>query len=162
MKERGIYYPNGEYKSRQEIVDKLARSSEQVIFKTPITKGQGFEFWHNELTRRQEAREQAFPRENHVKIEIPTEKPVRLCFIGDVHAGGGKVDYDRFAKDIAYIRDRPNTYLITLGDLTDSFFFNPAQDEHLASREEQYEYMKAALGEVKEKLLVGFAGNHER
>lgn len=159
----GLYYPDGSFSTRQEVVDKLAKQNEQVIFHTPRqTSEKDFGWWQDTMKARQNQRKEVLGRRNHVKIEIPTEDPTLLVFIGDVHAGSEDVDYERFGREIAYVRDRPNTYALALGDLTDAFFFNPAQHEAVANIVEQQYYMKSALSELKGKLLVAWGGDHDQ
>ena len=52
--------------------------------------------------------------------------------------------------------------MLALGDMVDGFFWgSPAQDSAIGNLEEQHEFMRAAMREVKGKVLVGWSGDHD-
>lgn len=161
MSDAGLIYPDGSFKSREEISASLAEQP-TVEFTTPLHRPpEDFEDYYLDALDRQKARQEILGIPEHVEIDIDTDKPIILGLIGDVHAGGDSVDYELFHDDLCFLRDHPQAYALTVGDLTDSFFFTPAVHEHLLNIEEQYYFMQAALKELEGKLLVGISGNHD-
>lgn len=161
MKELGLFYLDGTFKSAQEIRSKLAQES--IVHRTPLRDGAPYSFddWTSIMLRRQKDRE-AFSPPNHVSIEIPSKEPIQLVFFGDVHGGSQEVDYERFSKDVAFVKETPNTYAIAVGDLIDGYFWGGAtQGEDMANLDEQNLFIQSALKEMKGKLLVGFKGDHD-
>lgn len=160
----GLYYPDGSYKNRDTIIREAMTKGELPVLKTPTLKRLTFtDYWSPRFIKRQEevleAREQLT---NNVEIQFPSE---RICinFIGDLHTGG-ECDYNRVSLELDKIVNTPNSYLMLMGDVIDGFFFNYAQMEQIEQVPEQIQYTKSMLkylGENK-KLLVGWAGDHEK
>ncbi len=158
----GLYYADGSFRSRDEIISDLATRETSVQFLTPIHHPpESFDWWHQRVTDSQEARREAVAIPEHVEIAIDTTRPVILSHIGDVHAGGQDVDYELFRHDVSVIRDHPQAYCIWYGDLVDAMFFNPGQHEHLLNIQEQIYYLQSAAKEMKGKVLAGFGGDHD-
>lgn len=159
-----MYYPDGSYKNRDTIIREAMTKGELPVLKTPTLKRLTFtDYWSPRFIKRQEevleAREQLT---NNVEIQFPSE---RICinFMGDLHTGG-ECDYSRVSQEIQTIVSTPNSYLMLMGDVIDGFFFNYAQMEQIEQVPEQIQYTKSMLkylGENK-KLLVGWAGDHEK
>lgn len=158
----GLILPDGTFKSRDKICAEFATREQSVIHHTPIHQSpDSFDWWHERAMSAQEARQEALGIPEHVEIEIKTQRPVIIGLVGDVHAGGEDVDYELFYKDVQFLKQHPLSYVMLLGDLTDSFFFVPAVHKALLNLEEQYGYMKSAVRELKGKILVSWAGNHD-
>ena len=165
MTEKGIYYPDGSFASRTEIrrkllADYLEGGSKRV---DPVeVKRRDFGKWTEIITRQQSERKELLGIPESVEIEIQTSEPILVGLFGDVHSGGGDVDYDRFARDVDLIKEAKG-YSITLGDLTDSFFFMPEVGEQIVSGDEQVLYMQSALDELAkdDRLLAAWSGDHD-
>lgn len=165
MKEQGLFYPDGSFRTREQvsrkvILDKLQRP--QVIQRTDFPPERDFPRWTEIITRQQEERQELFGIPEHVDIEIQTREPVVFVPIGDIHAGGSEVNYLGFAKDIDIIREM-GFMVATFGDLTDSYFFMPEVSEQLIAGDEQILYMQSALAFMAEDglLLAGWGGDHD-
>jgi hypothetical protein len=161
----GLYYPNGSFRDRDEIRRKLLLQGTELprpryITSPPTTRT--FDEWTKIVLRRQQERKEVLGIPESVEVEIDSEKPICLAMIPDVHAGGEDVNYHRFVRDVDIIRSI-KAFAVTVGDLTDSFFFMPGVDEQLTSSEEEVLYVKSALGLLAEggRLLAGWGGDHD-
>ncbi|MCG3203935.1 MAG: hypothetical protein KCHDKBKB_00612 [Elusimicrobia bacterium] len=160
----GLYYPDGEYKSREDITMKnLPHDTVEHI--TPIASDdRSFRELGDLFVRRQAEREQARGIPEHVEFKVHTKYPILLVPFGDVHAGGEDVDYKRFMEEIEFVAGTPGAYAMALGDLTDSFFWGKdGQDGQLGAYVEQNKFARAALrmlGE-QEKLIACWKGDHD-
>lgn len=162
MKERGLYYPDNSFKTRQEIRRDLALKGEIPIFETPLPVERNLEYWSSRFSRRQKEWLETSPiKENHVTISFKDD--ILLNLIGDIHLGNPWTDHERLNQEIEVIRNTPNSFLLFGGDLVDGFFFNPAQYEQVEQADEQYSYVRTlvkTLGKER-KLLVAFSGDHD-
>lgn len=163
MKEYGFFRADGSFYS----VDKRSNPDyplERVEFRTPIPEqNKPFREWAEIFSRRQVERS-AYNAPEHVEISIDAKRPILLIPFGDVHAGGADVDYDRFYKEVDASAKTSGTYVLTLGDITDSFFWGrETQDGAIASYKEQNEFMRSALKMFSDnkKLLAGWRGDHD-
>jgi len=159
--EQGLFYPDGSFKSRSEMFG----DQDVVHFLTPSTRNaRSFGKWTDIFTRRQEERKEAFGIPEHVEIAIDTDEPILLVPFGDVHAGALETDYKRWAREVALVAETPGAYALSLGDMTDSFFWGgAAQDSDIGSYGEQNEYLRTGLmllGE-RSKLLAAWLGDHD-
>lgn len=161
MKEQGLFYADGSFKSRDELI----LETDTVNFITPNGRGsRSFAKWTEIFSRRQGERHEAFGIPEHVEIQIDTEKPILLVPFGDVHAGALDTNYKRFSKEVALVAETPGAYALSMGDMTDSFFWGgAAQDSDIGSYAEQNEYLRTALLYLGEnhKLLAAWLGDHD-
>ena len=175
MKENGLFYPDGSFKSTHQLRTKRdiipptpnipaqpeRGSMDQPQFLTPVAKSQDFDYWTDRLnTRQSEYLKTSEIQTNHVEIRLPRTSTIAL--IGDTHAGSPYVNYERIHQEINAVVAKPDTYAILLGDIIDGFFFNPAQFEQIEQVPEQLQYNEALLRHLarNKKLLVGFGGDH--
>lgn len=122
MKEYGLFHADGSFHP-QEKRTYPDYSLERVDFLTPIPEqDKPFSEWA-EIFERRQAERSAYNAPEHVEIAINTEKPILVIPFGDVHAGGADVDYNRFYREVDASANTRGTYVLTLGDITDSFFF---------------------------------------
>ena len=82
--------------------------------------------------RRDEYQEKRFYQEQ-ATIRIPTEWPITVFTIGDVHYGSVYTDTDRFMRDIGMIRETPNTYIVLMSNLIDNASPSQYPDSMLAN-----------------------------
>lgn len=120
-----------------------------------------FDEWTEELCRRRDLRESFEGLPEEIGLEIETNEPIIIGCIGDVHAGGKELDYELLRRDVRFIAAHKNAYAILGGDLIDGFFFNPAQDQQIASWNEQRLFSKAIIDELQGKILFMIEGDHD-
>jgi len=164
MREIGLYYPDGTFRSRDEIVSNVP-TGDNLIFVTPLaTDSRSFGDWATIFQRRQNERKAARGIPEHIEIAIQTQYPILYVPLGDVHAGGEDVAYDLFANDLRKIAETPGVFTTTLGDITDSYFWGKdAQDEQIGAYVEQNHFLQAGLRTLADnkKLLAGWGGDHD-
>lgn len=165
MKEKGLIYPGGQEASwdevkRNAVLREAAKGQSFVKLKDiPV---RDLDTWHEIMARRSREREEVLGVPESVETQIYSKDPILLALIGDIHAGAEEVDYDRFAKDIDLIKS-VNGFSVTVGDLTDSFFFNSGQFGAIANNAEQQLYMQAVMDELAKngRLLASWKGDHD-
>jgi hypothetical protein len=118
--------------------------------------------WFGEARRRQETRERVVPEYQYAKYEMESETPVIIGVTGDWHLGGS-VNLDMLYRDIDLMATHPLVRgVFYMGDLTDSGFFNPLQDDNYLSFEEQRDWMMGILRHVGwDRALAFWKGNHD-
>ena len=162
MKEQGLYYPDGSFRTDKDIKKKIARE-DLPLFETPLAERKSFtDYWSPRFIQRQEEYQSAQEQTtNHVTISFPDS--ILLNFIGDTHVGGD-CDYRRLEQEVRSIIETPNSYVMVLGDLIDGFFFNEAQMAEIEQAPEQIKYVRSLLSYLGEnhKLLIGWKGDHDR
>jgi hypothetical protein len=99
-------------------------------------------------------------------VTIEDDKPIGVCFLGDIHAGSAGVDYARLREDLETIRDTDGLYVCGLGDYLDNFKPQAKSGTGLyhslfASPEEQLAYVATRLRIAKGKWLCLCQGNHD-
>jgi len=162
-REEGLYYPDGTYKSRNEII-KSNREEEaqkiQIEFAKPHNKSVAE--WFDEIERRSTFRDDIEDSYDYGKIEIETDRPAAIGLTGDWHLGQ-KIDRDLLQRDVEIMTEHPLVSgVFFLGDLLDSANFNPAQDENLLNFEEQRRSLISILDQIGEKRIFAFwKGNHD-
>lgn len=159
----GIYLPDGTFRSSEEIRRDAVLKGEypDPEFITNIPQPKDFTYWSDRMKRRQAEMLETDRRINHAEIAFP--QTILLNFIGDTHIGARETDYARLEKEIELIANTPNSYVVFIGDITDTFFFNPAQMTELEQIPEQVQYFNSLMDYLKEKkkLLAMVTGNHE-
>lgn len=165
MKE-GLIYPgeksprSWDEVNRSAIMRNLAKGESVVsVDEIPV---RDLSTWHEIMKRRANERQEVLGVPESVEVKIDSKNPILLALIGDVHAGAQGVDYDRFARDIDLIKS-VSGFSMTVGDLTDSFFFNSGQYEAIANNAEQQLYMQAVMDELSQdnRLLAAWKGDHD-
>lgn len=166
MTERGLYLPDGSYKSRDEIMRQSAQENDEIEFITPIHEdNRSFRELANIMLRRQAERREANTLPEHIEINIKTDKPILLVPFGDIHAGAQEVDYKRFAQEAEWVSGTPGCYVMLFGDITDSYFWGgDAQDDNIGSFGEQNKFMKACMDMFSKtkRLLCAWGGDHDK
>ena len=101
------------------------------------------------------------------EINIDSDKPIGIVFLGDLHIGSASTDYPRLAWLLSKLRD-PNLplYTCSIGDVLDSMVWANVRFEQQKSGVDMEEEIAAAawwLDEVSKagKLLGLCAGNHD-
>lgn len=163
MKEQGLYYQDGSFRSDRQIKRKLALSGELPILETPLPKTRDWRYWSQRFKIRQEQYKEACQEIEKHHVEISFSGNTLINFMGDQHAGGAETRHDRIEQEVETIVNTPNSFLIAVGDSVDGFFFNPAQSLELEQVPEQWEYVNSMFRYLAEnkKLLIGFGGDHD-
>lgn len=157
MKE-GVYLPDGTFISKEEIMRKNAKPVE--ISPIPNASPRSLAEWTELLTLYQTKRRELLALPQRISV-THKQGPVFYALIGDIHAGGDEVDYQRVNAEVDAIKHEPQAYVIAVGDLIDNFFFEPATQGDIVNRNEQGKYADALLSELQGHLIAGVAGNHE-
>lgn len=165
MKEGGLFYPDGSFLNqaqvrRKRLAEELTGTT--INQNTPFPDYRDFDAWTNIVVRQQSERRELFGIPEHIEVEIMATKPFLLGLFADSHFGGSEVDYERFAKDVNLTHEAKG-YAITVGDLTDSFFFMPEVGEQIISGDEQVVFSQSAMDRLAEdgRLIAGFGGDHD-
>ena len=90
--------------------------------------------------------------------------PICLVFLGDVHAGGAGVNYERLMAEVEVISQTPGMYAVIVGDLVDQFVLGTLRNKQFNSRisiEEEWIIVHHVLELLAPKILVSVAGNHD-
>lgn len=162
----GLFYPDGSFASdgdvRRKLLAQELSGGSRVVRRSDFPSPRNFKEWTSVILRQQKDRKELLGIPEHVSVDIQTTKPILVGLVGDVHAGGAEVDYQRFANDVNDIKS-VGGYTITVGDLTDSFFFMPEVGEQIISGDEQVLYMQSALEHLadRNKLLAAWGGDHD-
>ncbi|HCC68108.1 TPA: hypothetical protein DEP90_02805 [Patescibacteria group bacterium] len=162
-KGKGLYTSPDEssFKSDKQIKYENLDSPILIREKTKGRKPTFYE-WIDEFTRRRDLKTEVEGVSDEIEITFETNEPVIWGLVGDIHGGGYEVDYELLAHDIAFIASRKNAYLLGGGDWTDSFFFNPAQNEMIASYNQQRKFVMSMVKELGEgKILALLKGDHD-
>lgn len=159
IEQDGLYYPDGTYKSRDQIIiDSF--NSPKIEYNRPFNFKS--DEWFKEAQRRQEAREKTEDTYNFARIEIERDRPAFVGITGDWHLGQ-KINHSMLKRDTDIIAEHPLVVgAFLMGDLTDSANFNPAQDEDILSFQEQQDMMISILDKIgKDRILAMWKGNHD-
>lgn len=162
MKE-GIYTSPSEdsFKSDKQIKYENLEDPTLIREKTGNRQPSFYE-WTEEFVRRRDLKDEVEAVPGEIDIRIDTNEPIVIGLIGDSHVGGYEVDYELLAHDIAFISQSKNGFVIFGGDVIEGFFFNPAQDEQIASYNQQRMFFNSMIKEVGlEKILYFEAGDHD-
>ena len=162
MEHEGLYTSSseGSFKSTEDIRYELAQKTQIEIAESSMPTNLNFEDFHKEAVRREDFRQKVEGESRVVEITIPTDRPIAIGFLSDLHIGNGGVDYDLLKQTADIIRDHPLAYCITGGDICDSLFFD--YGEEVFNLQEQYVYMYKLLHHIgSENILAGILGNHE-
>jgi predicted phosphodiesterase len=156
-KEMGLFYPDGKFKSDDEI-------RKEFVSKTIFDSS-------TELLRRARALEGVMEvgckeATFHPKLQYP-DKPIVIWHATDIHYGSIGTDYDLLLKHLNILESTPNTYVIMNGDEVDNFnvmlskastgvFKNPLSPQR---QSEAFIEKLKQLGQ-REKIAVMSFGNH--
>jgi len=162
-KELGLYYPDGTFRSRDEII-KNSSQKPQVI--KPQSEGEiSFDGELNRIKELRKQREALNIWKEEATIQVDTgDLPYFFVMpLSDIHIGSEFVDYDELDRHLAALRDYP-IYTILVGDLGD--FFNPQKYprgmmEDVVTPDTQLLVLRKFFEEYKDKILCGVTGNHD-
>lgn len=161
--EQGLYYPDGSYKSREEIIEKTREENiQRVNIEFAKPKNKSVAEWFEEIERRNAFRDDIEDVCDYGKIEIATDRPAVIGLPSDWHLGA-RIDKQMLQRDIEIMATHPLVSgCFFLGDLLDSANFNPAEDEAYLNFEEQRRAMMSILDYIGEDRILAFwKGNHD-
>ena len=148
---------------------KTAKWREEVVIRKPKTRGvkadaildddeiyaRAVKEWNKTAAHLTKATDQIIPFKRG---------PVALAFVADLHLGSSGVDYERCFHEAEMIRDTPNMWLVTVGDLLDNFLFAKMMNARFKARlsiDDEWALVRKYLTIVAPKLLVSVSGNHD-
>jgi len=161
-KERGLFYPDGSYKSDDEIRrDTIRPQVNKPQPNQPTTFNQELE----RMKEIQRQREALRLWKDSVTITIDTGRLPYffLMPLSDLHMGSEQVDYHQLERYLKAI-DRYPIYTVLLGDLGD--FFGPfkyptGMAEDVVSADAQLMTLRKFFLQYKDKILCAVTGNHD-
>jgi len=161
-KERGLFYPDGSFKSQTEIRRGLS-STPQIVKPEPL-QPTTFDEELQRIKELQRQRESLNIWKEEVTIQVDTGNlPYFFVMpLSDIHIGSEFVDYDELDRHLAALKDYP-IYTILVGDLGD--FFNPQKHprgmmEDVVTPDTQLLVLRKFFEEYKDKILCAVTGNH--
>lgn len=162
-RERGLYYPDGSFKSESSIRREMAIKGEvpDLRFVTPVKVPRDVNYYLDQATEVAENKREVSPRaENYIELELPRTAIVSV--MGDLHFGHPETDNQRIKRELEVIRNTPDSYVILNGDLLDGIFWGGASGgEQTADLTEQRLFLASLFGALKGKVLVGTSGEHD-
>lgn len=123
---------------------------------------QNFHYWAERTKVVNKAYMETEESNNYCEIRLPETS--LITFSADHHIGSPYTDVARIQEEAETIANTPNSYVIEVGDLINSFFFNPAQYSDPTQTPEQIEFARSMLQYFadKKKLLGVWTGNHDQ
>lgn len=103
-------------------------------------------------------------------IDLTTDEKARIVPVGDIHVGApkGQCDFEKVKRELEYIEDTPDTYLLGMGDMMDCAQKMPwSRGPNIFSSSlqpmEQFNLMEQVLKPLakKRKIIGLLTGNHE-
>lgn len=161
-KEGLIIDGQGKFKSQQQIrVEHIEDYPSSLKHLSPLPVKRTFGDNVAELLSRQKTSQEFDTRSpNFVKVRLPHNSMV--SFIGDAHIGAADTDYNRLLKEVEAIANTPNGYVVTVGDLTDGFFWGgQTQSEEIMSLDEQHQVVRSLYDKLKGRVIAGVSGEHD-
>lgn len=122
--------------------------------------------WFKNLKQRQDLHQRTSSSQDEATIEIKTDKKIAVLFSADWHTGSVAVDYDELEQNLGIILNTDRVYMITVGDLIDSFrnfrSLQPVLSQIISPREQTI-VLESILGEFieKAKWLAATWGTHD-
>lgn len=156
----GIYLPDGSFRSREKIISDSYERGE-VVQRTPLAEPFDYDRYHEMAVRRRDEKLEREGYPSEIDLEIPTDTPIVVGFLGDTHLGGRYLDYEMLKRHIDILGEHPLFYTALMGDLREGFFFNPAQNEQVLDFDEQFGMTMAMIERIKRGLLFSLKGQHD-
>ena len=100
-----------------------------------------------------------------IRIDLPASiEEMRIEIFSDLHIGSNKCDIDLIKNRIERVKNEPNTYCIILGDLINNSTKTSVGDVYSEPLSPMAQIMTAIelFRPIKDKILGGTPGNHER
>lgn len=163
MKELGLYYPDGQFRSDKEVKRKLALEGRLPEMKhvTPIKLPLDVNHYLDRATERSEQMQELSPRsENLVKITLPRTSIISV--LADLHHGHMQTHHQRIKQELEVIRNTPDSYVILGADLVEGIHWGGASGgEQSANLDEQHAFLRSLFKALQGKIIVGVSGEHD-
>ena len=93
----------------------------------------------------------------------PKEGLIKLYPLGDVHYGASNCDRDKFIRQVEYMVDTPNAYMLGMGDLMENAtrYSVGAGVYQQIPPEEQFDELMDILRPMRKRIIGMITGNHE-
>ena len=104
---------------------------------------------------------------SEVEIAIPTNQPIAVTFIADLHIGDRGTDNEALYADMKFLKDTPRLYAIFGGDIINNAIFGLKQSSmDMVLRQTltislQWRAYEGLVNELKDKILCMSTGTHE-
>jgi hypothetical protein len=159
MKERGLYLPDGTFRSEYSI--RTGNSPGFVMTADRLQEERSFNEWMEHMEYIRKMRRMVEPLTRNIEVRFNQEIPQMIALIGDTHIGG-ETDYVSLREDVSAIKQTDGATAIILGDLVDGLFFSSGstQDRQESLNEEAWA-AKAMLDELNGKLIAAWGGDHD-
>jgi len=160
-KEKGLFSPDGKWRSDREIKRKLALDGQlpPIIEGTPERKT--FKDYVNiAIQRSKDAMEFSPHAEGKVKVTVPDD--AKLNFIADVHAFHPETHHERLFQEIETIMETPKSYIVFGGDLVEGVHWGGAGGgEQVGSLDEQRGFLRELFKRTKGRVIAAVSGEHD-
>lgn len=105
--------------------------------------------------------------QDEAEVEILTDKPISLTFMGDCHVGHVNTDYELLEEHLGLIEQAEGAYLMTTGDLMENPVLHAIQkhgsmhQESMVSPKFQKQLVEHLFARVSDRVLAMLQGHHE-
>ena len=160
---KGIYTGPSEdnFKSETDILYEGIDKQEPIVLSGKNESDMTFNDWMGELAHRRDVRMDVEGIPSEGEIEIKSNTPIVVALMGDQHISGFYGDYELLRDHANFIRSCPKAYVVVGGDVIDGAAFNPAQDDKIASFNEETAVARKMLDWLSESMLCACAGDHD-
>lgn len=163
MTEKGLYYPDGTFKSDEDIKRDMALRGEMpaLRFVTPVRLPKDIDTYLAEARQRQQyTRESAPHTEGIVEVALPRTSIV--SFWGDLHMFAPQTDHERIQQELDVLRNSPDSYVVLGGDIVHGIFWGgEGMGEQGEDLTQQYRVMRALFESLEGRVLAGVSGQHD-
>lgn len=99
-----------------------------------------------------------------IVFDAPAKNDVVIHPIADLHYGAAEFNEARWARFVESVADKPNHYFVIVGDLINNATRCSVSDiyRETCSPSTQKRWIAEQLKPIKDKILCGVGGNHER
>jgi len=154
MKEKGLYYPHGEFKTDKQIKRELALKGELPIFESNVKYPRDVYYYLDRAKMIGDLMKESSPRADK-EIKIHFSKTSILNISGDWHYGHPNTDTDRIKQELEVIENTPDSYLVLTGDLLHGIHWGGAGGaEQSATLDEQRLFLASLFTKLVE-MTVG-------
>lgn len=160
-RKKGLFYPDGDFKSDREIKRKLAIEGQLPPIIEGVPRKKDFKDYVSVAVRRsKDAKELSNSATGKVRVVVPDDAIVN--FISDVHAFNPTTDHERVLQEVETIMETPRSYIILGGDLVEGVHWGGATGtEQVGSLNEQKGFLRSLFKRVKGRVIGAVSGEHD-
>ena len=161
MKEKGLYYPHGEFKSDKQIKRELALKGDFPKFESNVKHPRDVYYYLDRAKMIGDLMKESSPRaDREIKLTLPRTSILNIS--GDWHFGHPNTNVDRIKQELEVIENTPDSYLVLTGDLLHGIHWGGAGSaEQCATLDEQRLFLASLFTKLKGKVLLGISGEHD-